>query len=562
MCAQASATLIDSLLSGNTPIGIISSPSTITEFTMDILSHSIYEPLIGKLVMFKHVEGGIPKLVIAQVKNITAINRLVEDNAVKVILQSHGPLPNISGKDTKIAVLSLVSVYEEVEDENGQPSLVESTLNTPPSTDSLVYEVTQEVLEFLPIEDRFYLGTIYGGDLPIPFILKHYGEPAEGGWGEGFSFGIFGKSGSGKSVLAAMLILGFARHKNMGIIIFDTQGEFSRNAFMDKVGLDFQSLAREVKENKFELLSLDDIALESSRTFFKLLDKVGFFEDLGVLQFGKKIMLINDLVMNYGNKDPSQLEFNDVYAFIRAWVRKKYRQPEPVLKRMDVRIAMDKWNLVHSLFNKETRTSIKDLVEMFVNGYIIIIDLSRFPETLDALLQMPKEEVRAIVMREVLDAVISRANELYQDGILTNGLIVVEEAHNYVPSYFRISKEESIERRELLSLIKDRVKETRKYGIGWMFVTQSTVDFNKEVYRQLHNYIFMYGLSIGADVDNVKSVLGADLFELYKTFKDPKRTNRYQFIAMGPIVGLSSMGMAIAIECFSDINKFLEINNL
>jgi len=562
MCAQASATLIDSLLSGNTPIGIISSPSTITEFTMDILSHSIYEPLIGKLVMFKHVEGGIPKLVIAQVKNITAINRLVEDNAVKVILQSHGPLPNISGKDTKIAVLSLVSVYEEVEDENGQPFLVESTLNTPPSTDSLVYEVTQEVLEFLPIEDRFYLGTIYGGDLPIPFILKHYGEPAEGGWGEGFSFGIFGKSGSGKSVLAAMLILGFARHKNMGIIIFDTQGEFSRNAFMDKVGLDFQSLAREVKENRFEILSLDDIALESSRTFFKLLDKVGFFEDLGVLQFGKKIMLINDLVMNYGNRDPSQLEFNDVYAFIRAWVRKKYRQPEPVLKRMDVRIAMDKWNLVHSLFNKETRTSIKDLVEMFVNGYIIIIDLSRFPETLDALLQMPKEEVRAIVMREVLDAVISRANELYQDGILTNGLIVVEEAHNYVPSYFRISKEESIERRELLSLIKDRVKETRKYGIGWMFVTQSTVDFNKEVYRQLHNYIFMYGLSIGADVDNVKSVLGADLFELYKTFKDLKRTNRYQFIAMGPIVGLSSMGMAIAIECFSDINKFLEINNL
>ena len=562
MCAQASATLIDSLLSGNTPIGIISSPSTITEFTMDILSHSIYEPLIGKLVMFKHVEGGVLKLVIAQVKNITAINRLVEDNAVKVILQSHGPLPNISGKDTKIAVLSLVSVYEEVEDENGQPFLVESTLNTPPSTDSLVYEVTQEVLEFLPIEDRFYLGTIYGGDLPIPFILKHYGEPAEGGWGEGFSFGIFGKSGSGKSVLAAMLILGFARHKNMGIIIFDTQGEFSRNAFMDKVGLDFQSLAREVKENRFEILSLDDIALESSRTFFKLLDKVGFFEDLGVLQFGKKIMLINDLVMNYGNRDPSQLEFNDVYAFIRAWVRKKYRQPEPVLKRMDVRIAMDKWNLVHSLFNKETRTSIKDLVEMFVNGYIIIIDLSRFPETLDALLQMPKEEVRAIVMREVLDAVISRANELYQDGILTNGLIVVEEAHNYVPSYFRISKEESIERRELLSLIKDRVKETRKYGIGWMFVTQSTVDFNKEVYRQLHNYIFMYGLSIGADVDNVKSVLGADLFELYKTFKDPKRTNRYQFIAMGPIVGLSSMGMAIAIECFSDINKFLEINNL
>jgi len=562
MCAQVSARLIDSLLSGNNPIGIISSPSTITEFTMDVLSHSIYEPLMGKLVMFKHVEGGVSKLVIAQVKSITSINRLVEDNAVKVILQSHGPLPNISGRDTKIAILSLISVYEEVGNDNGQPMLVKSTLNTPPSTDSLVYEVTQEVLELIPIEHRFYLGTIYGGDLPIPFILKHYGDPAEGGWGEGFSFGIFGKSGSGKSVLAAMLLIGFARHKDMGILIFDTQGEFSRNAFLDKIGLDFHSIVKRLKENRFEVISLDNIALESSRTLFKLLDKVGFFEDMGVLQFYKKTMLINDLIVQYSNMDPTDIDFNNVYSFVRSWVRRKYSQPEPVLNRMDVRGARDKWELVHSLFDKNTRESISEIVEKFIEGYVVIIDLSHFPETLDALIQMSREEVRAIIMREVIDAVITKANELYQLGQLTNGLMVIEEAHNYVPSYFRTSREESIERRELLGVIKDRVKETRKYGIGWIFITQSTVDFNKEIYRQLHNYIFMYGLSIGSDVDNVKSVLGNDLFELYKTFKDPKRTNKYQFIAMGPIVGLSSMGMAIAIECFSDINKFLEINNL
>jgi len=175
---------------------------------------------------------------------------------------------------------------------------------------------------------------------------------------------------------------------------------------------------------------------------------------------------------------------------------------------------------------------------------------------------MPKEEVRAIIMREVLESIIAVANEKYHGNELVNGLIVIEEAHNYIPSYFRIPREESVERRELLSVIKEKVKETRKYGIGWMFITQSTVDFNKEVYRQIHNYIFMYGLSIGADVDNVKSALGADLFDLYKTFKDPKRTGKYQFIAIGPIVGLSSTGMAIAVECFSDIDYFLEINGL
>ena len=175
---------------------------------------------------------------------------------------------------------------------------------------------------------------------------------------------------------------------------------------------------------------------------------------------------------------------------------------------------------------------------------------------------MPKEEVRAIIMREVLDEIIRVANVKYHDNELLNGLIVIEEAHNYVPSYFKTAKEESMERRDLLFFIKEKVKETRKYGIGWLFITQSTVDFNKEVYRQLHNYIFMYGLSIGADVDNVKSALGSDLFDLYRTFKDPKRTGKYQFIAIGPIVGLSSAGMAIAVECFSTIEDFLEINRL
>jgi len=553
--------IIDSLLSGNKPVGTISSPSSIAEFTMDIHAESISAPLLGKLVMFKHVEGNVRKLVIAQVKNITSINKLVEDPGVKTMIQAYGPLPHISGKDTKIAILSLVSVYEEAVNENGEVELKESTLNTPPSTDSVVYEVTQEVLDLIPLENRFYLGTIYGGSLSVPFILKHYGEPPEG-WGEGFTFGIFGKSGSGKSVLAAMILLGLARHKSMGMIIFDTQGEFSRNTFKEKVGLDFHGIASRLKDGNFHIYTLDDIALEKTRALIKLLDKVGFFEDFGILQFGKKNMLINDLLMSFGRKKPSQIGFSDIHQYINSWIRRKYSNWENVRNRMEPRIAREKWEIITKLFDTSNRVPISEIITTFSNGGLIILNLSQFPETLESLIQMPKEEVRAIIMREVLESIIAVANEKYHGNELVNGLIVIEEAHNYIPSYFRIPREESVERRELLSVIKEKVKETRKYGIGWMFITQSTVDFNKEVYRQIHNYIFMYGLSIGADVDNVKSALGADLFDLYKTFKDPKRTGKYQFIAIGPIVGLSSTGMAIAVECFSDIEYFLEINGL
>ncbi len=552
--------IIDSILSGLKPIGTISSPSTITEFTMDIHAESISEPLLGKLVVFRHVEGDKRKIVIAQVKSIESINKLIEDPGVKTMIQTYGPLPHISGRDTKIAFLSLVSVYEEVVID-GEVTLKESTLNTPPSTDSIVYEATQDLIELIPLESKFYLGTIYGGVLSVPFVLKHYGPPPEG-WGEGFSYGIFGKSGSGKSVLAAMLVVGLARHEAMGILIFDTQGEFSRNAFKERVGLDFHSIIRKLKNGRLHVYSLDEIALESTRSLIKLLDKVGFFEDFGVLQYNKKSMLISDLMLALSSRSPSRISFTDVHQFINSWIRKKYSRWETIRDRMEPKIAKEKWDIAMKLFDLSERVSISKVVEMYEKGDVIILDLSNFPKSIESFIQMPREEVRAIIMKEVIDKVISRASKKYREGGLTNGLIVIEEAHNYVPSYFRASREESVERRELLSLIKDRVKETRKYGIGWMFITQSTVDFNKEIYRQIHNYIFMHGLSIGADVDNVKSALGADLFDLYKTFKDPKRTGKYQFIVIGPIVGLSSTGMAMAVECFTDMRDFLEMNEL
>lgn len=553
--------VIDSILSGLKPVGTISSPSSITEFTMDIHADSISDPLLGKLVVFRHNEGEHKKIVIAQVKTIESINKLVEDPGVKTMIQTHGPLPHISGKDTKIAFLSLVSVYEEVVNDDGEIYLKESTLNTPPSTDSIVYEATQELIEFIPLESKFYIGKIYGGDLAVPFVLKHYGPPPEG-WGEGFSYGIFGKSGSGKSVLAAMLLIGLAKHESMGILIFDTQGEFSRNSFRDKVGLDFHAIIGKLKGEPPRILSLNEIALESTRSLIKLLDKVGFFEDFGILKYNKKSMLVSDLMLSLSHKKPARLSFTDIHQFINTWIRKKYSRWESIRDRMEPKIAREKWNIVLKLFDLSERISVSELVEEFEHGKVIILDLSNFPQEFENFMQMPREEVRAIIMKEVIDVIIQKANSKYRRGELVNGLIVVEEAHNYVPSYFRASREESVERRELLALIKDRVKETRKYGIGWMFITQSTVDFNKEIYRQIHNYIFMHGLSIGADVDNVKSALGSDLFDLYKTFKDPKRTGKYQFIVIGPIVGLSSTGMAMAVECFKDMSEFLEMNEL
>jgi len=52
----------------------------------------------------------------------------------------------------------------------------------------------------------------------LPMWFKHFGTGPAGA-GEAYHIGVFGRTGSGKSVLAKMITLAYARHADMGIFI-------------------------------------------------------------------------------------------------------------------------------------------------------------------------------------------------------------------------------------------------------------------------------------------------------------------------------------------------------
>jgi hypothetical protein len=61
----------------------------------------------------------------------------------------------------------------------------------------------------------------------VPFWFKHFGSPKNGGAGDAYHIGVFGRTGSGKTTAAANMVLGYARHTNdMSILILDPQGQF------------------------------------------------------------------------------------------------------------------------------------------------------------------------------------------------------------------------------------------------------------------------------------------------------------------------------------------------
>jgi DNA helicase HerA-like ATPase len=51
---------------------------------------------------------------------------------------------------------------------------------------------------------------------------------------------------------------------------------------------------------------------------------------------------------------------------------------------------------------------------------------------------------------------------------------------------------------------------TGKYGVGWLFITQTLHDFDKTILRQLQVKMFGQGFKIGADREFVETELGKD----------------------------------------------------
>jgi hypothetical protein len=69
------------------------------------------------------------------------------------------------------------------------------------------------------------IGKMYNTSIKLPMIFRHFGDYP--GLGEAYHIGVFGKTGSGKSYLARMILLSYAKNEDMSLILIDPQGEFS-----------------------------------------------------------------------------------------------------------------------------------------------------------------------------------------------------------------------------------------------------------------------------------------------------------------------------------------------
>lgn len=589
-----SKTILETISKEDAPIGITGSPSTTLDIEIDITEAKKAERALGQMVYVVVKEDGKDVLVIGQIIAVETQNRWHEDPSFKGVIKRHGKLPHLSGTaDNRIATISVQACY--MLNKNEPEGYI---LGTSPSTGESVQKMNNDVMTALmKYHEKHitYMGKVYGTDVDLPFWFKHFDKSTETelGANDAYHIGVFGKTGSGKTVTAAFMLLGYAKNKsNISVLVLDPQRQFylDNDCLPEKAKVEDKIRAMGLNYEKYSIL--DDICLpgEMFSLFGELLANNGFIKEafryiytedkteatkqaiidymigrsnnpkFSLNDIADRQALLKEMLTRFAKVDKNEDE-NDKFSkyVINVFGTRETRDRlvsriNWVLKNFDREPTMiKKWESALELFspNKSTggsKTVVEEIVKKTVNenGNFIILDLS--PRDGD----IESENLQALFVKIIEAKIVEAGAKLYSQGKKANCLIVMDEAHRF------ISKESPDERiKELTHEIIGSVRTTRKYGIGYMFITQTIESLDDEILRQMRVFAFGYGLTAGQEARKIGEIVNnPSAIQLYKSFIDPSSNHKYPFMFFGPISPLSFTGSPLFIEVYKSMDLF------
>ncbi len=571
-------------------IGVVGSPSDTTEITIDILEAAEAGRIRGQMVYLVLPHDNCRIAILGQVSRVETQNRWHEDMAFRGIIKRQGALPHLSGRaDVRTATLTVQAAFTIDVDESGEEFCAEDMLGTSPGTGAKVYAVRDEVLQALLEKyknELVYLGRVFGTQVRMPFTLRHFGKGV-GGAGEAYHIGVFGKTGSGKSGLAAYLLLAYARHRNMGLLFIDPQGQFSSDRDLPfPLHLSLRAAGRDVQVYK---LASQVRLREDANQFAELLRKAGFYRFLGIKNPDNQEIAVEVLYAAVrkvltdrkakidaapGNllRETLQTILDDSKALERIYTGKERREQladrlrgvltdegeYQELQEKTWQPALDLFQKVDSKGNE--RTALWNIVTSVINANeqetqpIVFLDISG-----EGTAFKDDEEIKAMLLKEIAVALDKEGGRAFENGRRLNCLVALDEAHRYVRAYTR--GDDMSEMAQLTKKFVDAVRTTRKYGLGYMFITQTLASLHREIIGQLRLNAFGYGLTMGSELAQLEEIVGdPEALSLYKSFVDPQSRREYPFMFTGPASPLSFTGMPLFVQMFTRFSDFAEAN--
>lgn len=576
---------INYLLKNSSVLGTIGSPSSTIELALDVLESSVTRQLVGELAIFKYLQDSKNHYAIGQIIEIALKNFLLEDPTIKSVARKRGSVSPISGiQDVHVGKLLCSAIFTSSED------LVEpSLLGTVPPTGTYVYQVNDNILSTILEKQKnslFYLGNSYGSKTKLPMWFKHF-DYGENGAGEAYHLGIFGITGSGKSTLAKMILTAYSKYPNMGLLVLDPAGEFSKSFTNDynnnsnynsnfNIKKILNSLNKEV-----QTINVRNLVLDRWTLFEEILLQSQFFHQLTINGANRRYA-IDALIPKLRNKTSlTKLIKRESFDLFINELRKEevqiliFSTPEPRKRLNNLVSSLDQknldtlysqfWTPICSLFEeRHDAITIDGLLEKFSWKLkpLIVIDLSE--QTAHKMqLKYWNETIQSLILKRLLGGLVSLGERTWQKNTSLNTLVVLDEAHRYA------RKDEFMDSNleQLRITLLDAVRTTRKYGLGWLFISTSLSSIHRDILQQLRIIFFGFGLSLGNDLITLRELVSDEkAIDLYRTFTDPAssfntKTRKYSFMTQGPVSPLSFSGSPFFFNAFSPY-VFIKENNL
>lgn len=581
-----SAENVDILVDQAERLGVIGSPSSTVQLALDILGSAVTRKLVGELALFRFLQDTNLHYALGQITEVQLRNIWHEDPTMRSLIRQRGRVDAVSERqDTHLGQMLVSAVFQK----SGTAGFEPGTLGTVPPTGTTIHLVTDSVLDVLlrPYREQiFYLGHVYGSQPKLPLWFKHF-DSGPSGAGEAYHLGIFGKTGSGKSVLAKMILLAYARHSKMALLVIDPQGEFSQDMRKGGASGEFSLPVGEVARKLGKrpvVLTIRNLVLDRWELFEQILYESQFFERLTIPKGANRELacqILSDRLKKAGIK---LLNLHEKTSFEKAWnllldekVQRVFYRTEASRARFNDALQDAEssefyeqyWGPVAELFreDREGARSVNKALAWLLNPEvdnrpILVIDLSR--EQAQGLFW--NDMIQSLVIKRLLDGLSQTAEYFYKEGQSLNALVVIDEAHRLAP---RDIPREDDAARSVRSVLVDAARTTRKYGLGWLFISQTLSSIHPEILQQLRIFFFGFGLGLGQEFQSLRQLVGTSgaALDLYQLFRDPHsafdtKSREYSFMTIGPVSPLSFSGSPLFLNAFNTVDAFLDANGV
>jgi len=308
-----------------------------------------------------------------------------------------------------------------------------------------------------------------------------------------------------------MILLAYARYPQMALLVLDPQGEFAKDLRGEPTG-EFRLPMRDVLDRlgkPTQVLGVRDLVLDRWELFAQILYESPFFEQLSVPRGENRELACQMLADRLRRARVRLRDLHTRDAFDKAWqllgeerIQKVFYRSERSRARFQSmyeeadpdQFYSAYWSPVTWLFREDRAGAQKVdsllyrlLVPEEGTRPLMVIDLSEeqgkeaagdvsslplFGGNADAEDQSTmlwNETIQALVEKRLLEGIRSAAEAAYKESRSLNTLILMDEAHRLAPR----EDPDNQEKKAIRGLLIDAARTTRKYGVGWMFISQT-----------------------------------------------------------------------------------------